>query len=65
MLPGGRSRVWYPWNVPRFSPFTGLRYDPSRVELGKVVAPPYDVVGPEERADLAARHSANAVRAIT
>jgi len=61
MLPGGRSRVWYPWNVPRFSPFTGLRYDPSRVELGKVVAPPYDVVGPEERADLAARHSANAI----
>jgi uncharacterized protein (DUF1015 family) len=27
-----------------------------------VVAPPYDVVGPEERARLAGRHSANAVR---
>ena len=27
-----------------------------------VVAPPYDVIGPEERARLAGRHSANAVR---
>jgi uncharacterized protein (DUF1015 family) len=53
--------VWYPWGVPRFSPFAGLRYDPVRVELGRVVAPPYDVVGPEERAVLAGRHSANAI----
>ncbi len=47
--------------MPRFSPFRGLRYDPARVEIGKVVAPPYDVVGPVERATLAARHSANAI----
>lgn len=47
--------------MPRFAPFAGLRYDPSRVELAKVIAPPYDVVGPEERAVLAARHSANAI----
>ncbi|HEY5108455.1 MAG TPA: DUF1015 domain-containing protein [Acidimicrobiales bacterium] len=47
--------------MPRFEPFAGLRYDPSRVELAKVVAPPYDVVGPEQRAALAARHSANAI----
>jgi len=47
--------------MPRFEPFAGLRYDPSRVELAKVVAPPYDVVGPEQRAVLAARHSANAI----
>ncbi|MGA2836158.1 MAG: DUF1015 domain-containing protein [Acidimicrobiales bacterium] len=48
--------------MPRFAPFTGLRYDPTRVELAKVVAPPYDVVGPVERAALAARHSANAIQ---
>src|SRR5665213_775738 len=47
--------------MPRFEPFAGLRYDPSRVELARVVAPPYDVVGPEQRVTLAARHSANAI----
>ncbi len=47
--------------MPRFSPFTGLRYDPARVEVAKVVAPPYDVVDPGERAVLAARHSANSI----
>ncbi len=46
--------------VPRFEPFAGLRYDPT-VPLDAVVAPPYDVVGPEERAELAARHRANAI----
>jgi len=46
--------------VPRFQPFPGLRYDRS-VPLDKVIAPPYDVVGPEERAVLAARHRANAI----
>ena len=48
--------------MPRFEPFAGLRYDPARVDMSAVVAPPYDVVGPEERARLAARHSANAIR---
>ncbi len=46
--------------MPRFSPFEGLRYDKS-LPLDKVIAPPYDVVGPEERAALAARHRANAI----
>jgi uncharacterized protein (DUF1015 family) len=48
--------------MPRFEPFAGLRYDAARVDLSMVVAPPYDVIGPEERARLAGRHSANAVR---
>jgi len=52
--------VWYAGAVPRFEPFAGLRYDPS-IPLEKVIAPPYDVVGPEERARLAARHLANAI----
>jgi uncharacterized protein (DUF1015 family) len=47
--------------MPRFEPFAALRYNPSRVELANVMAPPYDVVGPEQRAVLAARHSANAI----
>ena len=46
--------------MPRFRPFAGLRYDRS-VPLAKVIAPPYDVVGPDERAMLAARHRANAI----
>jgi uncharacterized protein (DUF1015 family) len=48
--------------MPRFEPFAGLRYDAGRVDMSAVVAPPYDVVGPEERARLAGRHSANAIR---
>ncbi len=31
-------------------PFRALRYDPAHVELARVLVPPYDVVGPEERA---------------
>jgi uncharacterized protein (DUF1015 family) len=46
--------------VPRFEPFQGLRYD-STLDLNRLVAPPYDVVGPEERAELALRHRANAI----
>jgi uncharacterized protein (DUF1015 family) len=46
--------------VPRFEPFTGLRYDPS-IPLDDVVAPPYDVVTPEERTKLASRHRANSI----
>ncbi|MGH9080201.1 MAG: DUF1015 family protein, partial [Acidimicrobiales bacterium] len=46
----------------RFAPFAGIRYDSSRVDLSMVIAPPYDVVSPDERARLAARHSANSVR---
>jgi uncharacterized protein (DUF1015 family) len=49
--------------VPILRPFRALRFDPSSVgDLAAVVAPPYDVVGPEERARLMARHPANVVR---
>src|ERR1700723_4774545 len=46
--------------MPRFEPFAGLRYDPV-LDLDRLVAPPYDVVGPDERAALAQRHRANAI----
>ncbi|HZT65982.1 MAG TPA: DUF1015 domain-containing protein [Acidimicrobiales bacterium] len=46
--------------MPRFEPFRGLRYAPS-IDLDSVAAPPYDVIGPEERAALAARSAYNSV----
>jgi len=47
--------------VPRFLPFAGIRYHPDRVDLADVVAPPYDVIDPEERAVLEERSPYNAV----
>jgi uncharacterized protein (DUF1015 family) len=52
----------YAVSMPRFEPFRGLRYDGGRVDLDAVISPPYDVIGPELRERLAARHSANSVR---
>ena len=46
--------------MPRFEPFPGLRYAPE-VDLDLVVAPPYDVIGPEERAALVAQSPHNCV----
>lgn len=49
--------------MPHIRPFRALRYDASSVgDLALVVAPPYDVIGPAERARLVARHPANVVR---
>jgi uncharacterized protein (DUF1015 family) len=47
--------------VPRFEPFRGARYAAEAVPLDKVIAPPYDVVSPEERALLARRSPFNAI----
>jgi uncharacterized protein (DUF1015 family) len=44
------------------APFHALRYDPERVELAAVVAPPYDVIDAAEQAGLEARDPANVVR---
>lgn len=46
--------------MPDFEPFHGERYAPD-VPLDRVVAPPYDVISPNERTALLARHPANAV----
>jgi uncharacterized protein (DUF1015 family) len=49
--------------VPEIRPFRGLRYVAEAVgDLGAVVAPPYDVIGPELQARLLARHPKNVVR---
>jgi uncharacterized protein (DUF1015 family) len=47
--------------VPRFEPFAGLRYAPG-TDHDAVTSPPYDVIDAEQRAELAARSDANAVR---
>lgn len=47
--------------MPRFEPFTGVRYDPARVILDDVLAPPYDVVDPEALTTLEARSPFNVV----
>jgi len=48
--------------VPHLRPFRALRYDAHAIaDLGRVLCPPYDVISPERRANLAARHPRNAV----
>lgn len=43
-------------------PFRALRYDPSRVELERVLAPVYDVVTPEDRVRFYEKDPHNAIR---
>lgn len=46
-------------------PFQGLRYNVEKVgNIADVIAPPYDVIKPEERIELEARHPANIIRLI-
>ena len=47
--------------MPRFEPFLGIRYDVSKVALGDVAAPPYDVLSETDLDELEARHPANIV----
>ena len=35
--------------MSRIRAFRGLRYDPARVDLDRVIVPPYDVIAAEER----------------
>ncbi|CAG0999478.1 hypothetical protein MYXO_02910 [Myxococcaceae bacterium] len=43
-------------------PFRALRYDLSRVDLSRVIVPPYDVITPEERVAFFGRDPHNAIR---
>ncbi|MBL7223255.1 MAG: DUF1015 domain-containing protein [Candidatus Brocadiae bacterium] len=38
--------------MPELRPFRGIRYTPRAGEPGDVVAPPYDVIGPEQHLEL-------------
>jgi uncharacterized protein (DUF1015 family) len=49
--------------VPEIRPFRGLRFAADAVgDIAAVVAPPYDVIGPDLQATLLARHAKNVVR---
>ncbi len=49
--------------MPAIRPFRALRYVPDSVgDITDVVAPPYDVLSPADRARLLARHPRNVVR---
>ena len=43
-------------------PFRALRYDPGRVELGRVLVPPYDVISADDRTHLYERDPHSAIR---
>jgi uncharacterized protein (DUF1015 family) len=46
-------------------PFRGISYNPQKInDLSKVVAPPYDVISPQEQETLYQRHPQNVVRLI-
>ncbi|HEV2361944.1 MAG TPA: DUF1015 domain-containing protein, partial [Acidimicrobiales bacterium] len=47
--------------MARIEPFRGIRYDTTAEPLDVLVAPPYDVVDDEGRAELAARSPHNAI----
>jgi len=53
--------VCYARAMARLEPFAAIRYDPARVDPDAVVSPPYDVVGPAERARLATTSPYNAI----
>jgi uncharacterized protein (DUF1015 family) len=48
--------------MPRFEPFPAVRYAAAAGNPSDLVAPPYDVIGADERAALEARAEHNAVR---
>lgn len=55
--------------MAEIAPLTPLRYDLARLQTGpaglaSVVAPPYDVISPSQREELAARHANNVVKLI-
>ncbi|MDQ1683882.1 MAG: hypothetical protein QOC82_619 [Frankiaceae bacterium] len=66
-MANGDAAAMIPGEIPRpsglvLAPFRALRYDPDRVALGAVLAPPYDVIDEREHAELEARDPYNVVR---
>jgi uncharacterized protein (DUF1015 family) len=58
---GDGDAMCYSWAMAGFEAFRGTTYDPDKVVADDVIAPPYDVVSPEDRAVLAARSPYNAI----
>ncbi len=49
---------------PDFRPFRAWRYNPREVNLARVIAPPYDVISPDEQEALYQKSPFNVVRLI-
>ncbi len=50
--------------MPTIAPFRGILYNRSKVDIGAVVAPPYDVISQDQQDELYARNPYNVVRLI-
>ena len=50
--------------MPEIALIKGILYDPTKVKVEKVIAPPYDVISPEDREQLEALDPHNCVRLI-
>jgi len=51
--------------MPELVPFAGFRYNLDKIEkLSDVIAPPYDVIGPELQDALYDKHPNNVIRLI-
>lgn len=51
--------------MPDIQPFAGIRFNPEIIEdFSKIVAPPYDVIDPDDHAELLVRDPHNVVRLI-
>jgi uncharacterized protein (DUF1015 family) len=48
--------------VPDLRPFRALRFEPTAHDLSAVLAPPYDIISPQQRRDLLERDPHNVVR---
>jgi len=48
--------------MAQIAPFRGIAYNPNTVPLSEVIAPPYDVLSPEQQNALYAKHPLNFVR---
>ena len=52
----------YHSRVPTLRPFRALRFNAAKTDLSSVLAPPYDIIGSDERLSLLAQDPHNAVR---
>ena len=50
--------------MPNVRPFQGIMYDPARVDLAQVVAPPYDIITPDDQQRYYRQDPRNVVRLI-
>ncbi len=50
--------------MTEFKPLQAWRYNPEKIAFGKVIAPPYDVISPQEQKKLYARSPFNCIRLI-